>query len=1630
MKNTKKKTRKLLSIFLAVVMIMTSCSVCFSSFAADDALKAFADALKSETVKELSNYTVTENTSSGSGSNVQKTNKTTITLDTYEKYSEVVSLIEKLDAAIKESPSYVSKATFPGDGSSQNCVNAGEVKDEILSRLTDLGFMTTAELSEYNVSTLLSNVMSNTGVITHSGNQGSTSKVPARVFDVTVVTTNDYKGYLAQKNSLSEVEDTISLGITYTITMSRESYKTGVWNYHYHSVLNVDSYPITLVYDTNNNTEVKQKLNEYNAYLDSVDMSISYEDMLDMVLDGTMESFYNAFKEKYDQIVDYVGGESVYDKLFDRASQVRDFMASCVSAMDVQTYLAIAEQWKAFVEDNPDYGIYDYGAYDYDAMNEAYNEFVQIYNNLADGGSELLAYLEKHGEISLDYYNNFTDNIKVYALDSLEDEATALYDSVKDTYKDLSTEEQQAVYSRLVGYIDSIKTYSDQVIDTIYPDGYDYLVSLKEELFCETNEYVIYFTEKTTASYVDVSTEDIEAIIAELPEKLSGLNSFADELKASVGEERANELVGALCEKADGLETELYKLLAQRFEAEVAYADSIYKALGSPTELNIDSFIKLKTAFVGLEDEILTYLEENGVSDYINEETMAVYNALKASVYDEYIAFASTFGFSKYEKSEIEYASREVYPNDQVKTEAYDVTAENLENTVEKLDSFLTSETFTELIGGKDIKTALSEAVENAVYSDSLINTVVQLLYPLVLGEFEKVWETLPLTVQYSGMDVKVNYKKTLQNILDEGNLRIYPTSLAEILPDEYADAKQMLLDARTWESTSVYDRDTGLLKLTWGVDEAENKEEAFYDAFSAAMSGLKPLIMALLCDQQWLPAKSEDIATGSVSIIITITLNVALQLSASANNGYANALAPVYEALGCENIPTADEVRNYTELEQVARAIFEPIFSLIDKIGENPVDTIISILPNVLYALSFDMITPILSMLKTTIAYEASANLVGTVMSDGVDIDVGEMLDLKSLGLDLSKGLEGILELIGIEIPEIDVATLATAGTLSSRDTARLDYIYDNSSLASGKAYTIEADKADIAYYLLTYVVDLISDKDALNALLSKFLDEDQIASVTSILDALSLKSTGDVVAAAIELLNTEKYPQSTFVYPEYVESEKEEPVDTSQMTEEELKEYEAQGKAVIYSDYWTKEKAQYVADNLIPFVEKLAGILGYDISNEIENLLSNLYTKENLDKLVELVQNLLGSLTENEDIASVIDVVSPLLNIDIKSILSALMSYSAPSIKDGDRDAFTNALVDFITPAVPVLKLLLVDSAQGSSLVIADLVEAYGYNGYDNAVIPVLEALGCNSADITPYDTFVTLSDREMVEAVLSPVLNLVDSVSDDPINKIVDLLPNILYFISYGGLEQAIDNLLEPVYVVLDVIRPIADVNLTVNLGIEELLADLLAQACDGAGIKIPGYSELSSAVMALGTMQQYTSANGSQAVKLVVEDSLTAEFVTVILRMVVKTVCFSDNVETIVEQIRNSGKVSEEDIQDIEKVLNSLRDISTDQVLFVLFYAFFGVNTGVTAFDNVTNLVSDKIKKAFDNINGMDEKSFKEFVDSTADLLLKLTEALGGNDPESPNAVASFFAKIIALFQKIWDWFAKVFMKVSI
>ena len=1456
-----KTTKKALSVLLAVIMIMSSMSVCFGTFsftasAADDSkIEAFATALKnsSSVLENLYNKSTgfsVNATSSGSAKNTNALTKTTtVTLTNYSDYAVLKNLVARFHEAIMATEEIAN--TGSGDAATRTCTSGKHIYIEFEKKLPKYG-CTMTDPVVYFLKLVLDDAKARQHDDYEQQKKGwfsnpSSSSTPASLTNtLTIKTTDDaYKGYLASIGAYTNVENPIDLGVKYVFTMGRGYYAakdglTTYWRFHNY----VSSTPAAPVYNQNKNTEAKSEVDAHATVINNF-TSVSFDDLLAKVNNGTIDQFLSDFNSAVSTMETYVGGTSTYNKLFaSTLNAVATQKASIQSAKSMQEYLPIVNNYKAFIAANPSYGVFTWGngggANNWGAFGEKgsathakmeadYLTFKSYYDALVAGGT-ILDYFVNNGDIDMNYLYNFTDNYKVYELNDSRNAADNFYNTYKDTYKDYTTEEQSSLYSEISGYINAIGTYRSnarggelQVINAIYNEGYVYLLNLQEDLKCEINEYVLYFAENAYKSFVDLSTQDLYKKIEEVKEKKNGLEAFYNTLTYS----RRDQLLGQLRTDASNMLEGLYKTLADRFTAQVNAADAVYEGMERPEALNMVTFLNLSPVIIALEDGwdknyhpenyddnndnnynrgdnnnfgIQDYLDWEGKGSLVTSETRNKWSKFISDIYEKWVLYRTTYGFADYTQSQMTYEDRDVYEADEVKTSKYTVTEQNLLNTIADLDTIITSDTVSNLLGSLlnedgaplNIGVMLSDLVKGFLFKDDFINLVVQLLYPLVLGEFTKVFADLPPTA--AGMNV--TYNKDFHKVCQETGLELYPDLLAGVIDgSKYPEAKAMLQKAGgyddSWTSIEILDTETGKLKLKWGIDEIEDLEEretAFYNAFAAAAEGLKPLLMALIANQSWEPSGVLEFAHAAV-------LNVTLTLGATGNSGYANTLVPIYELL---DVPftAVSTIEKSTNVAYILEQILAPIFTFIEELAEKPVDTILGILPNLVYALSFGMVKPLLNKLYTQVWYKAGVVSGGaiTVTSGGVDIYIGDTIITPKEDALLPEsmfagGINSLLAHFGLNLPAIDATKLATLGKLEKVSTARKAPIY--SGVASGTAYTITADKADVGYYLLSYLLGLVQDEAAFTSLLGMFMtqkdengqpikvddktvpDTEAIEALTATLyddEGLNLDEmdVGDAIAAIVELANQIEYGVDPYYW---YAGENNTPLGTT-------------AAADIYlnpGNDWTEAKAQYLYENLEGLLNSIFTMAGLDISVEgaLADAIGGLFSNKTVTGLAKLLGSLsdLGALlapkaeedapeaSEPETAAEGEEATEEAAGLDFAEILTDLLknelgidlSVYAQYANIGEEEvvdfgvtdaaSFVAALTELLKPHKPVLDIIL---GGKDFTLINSAITLQGYKGYDNAIIPLLEALGAAPAAYTEGADTLALTLNALVGVI----------------------------------------------------------------------------------------------------------------------------------------------------------------------------------------------------------------------------------------------------------------------------------------
>ncbi len=960
--------------------------------------------------------------------------------------------------------------------------------------------------------------------------------------------------------------------------------------------------------------------------------------------------------------------------------------------------------------------------------------------------------------------------------------------------------------------------------------------------------------------------------------------------------------------------------------------------------------------------------------------------------------------FSSYQQSFMPDIVREVSASDLVRNKTYTVDDAKVETLIDTLDFAVGSNEFKALLG-MDLGETLQDAA-GLLYTDSIVNLVVQYLYPLVEKEFAKVWATLPETLELKDVETgvpvapkadvtSVLYLNDIEQSLEAIDFYLFPTVLADHLPSGYERAAEKLRLATTkssydpetdsmttpWEDEAILDGE-GKLAIYWGVHD----RQSFIDAMCAALCGVEPLLLALLsnvyCD------KHGDIGTGEGQAfvaggVLKLEMNVnsiELVLTATANPGYNNALVPIFEALGA----TPPDGNTFTcTRDFVEKGLIEVIESILQKLADAPVSFLLDALPNLAYAVEAQLVAPLLSMLRTEINYTSNAKYTVKLAGDGelkdaykcdepIRINVGEMIDLESMGLDLSSlnGLLGLVEkMLEADLPEIDGKKLATLGELTWRDTVRNSATYK--PLEAGKAAYIKANRADVLLFLLDYVFAGLKDTALLDSILNLIGGKDSLPKIVTDIIGRITSNPNNVIAALTEIVIPQDYEEPTGMKWKPAAA----PVNTA---------------SALYNDYWTLAKAEYMTQNLPSLVDNvlkmanlnIAGVSGDSLPALLDGIVGSICKAETLNNLAAKIKEMLSKI-------SLPDALNDLLKEKIGLDLKFWNNYHA-DFADGDRAAFKTAVVNMVSPLQKVLGFLLSDEDITVSLTKGEgetrkLVHLHGANGYALAVLPLLEALG---APNLPAPAAFKAESGKAVSVLLDAVFGIVDGLKADPYNRIIVLLPNLVTFVRYGGLTSVVDNLLYCVNLALDTIRPIYDLNIyglvDFDLRFEKtdpvkllcgLVTDLLRDKM-GLSLTLDLTTERVYNALVNGTIETYTSLNGGTAYRVNADSINKEDFLTVVYDYLLREIVFTDQSEALLAFAKENLDLNETIFGYVEKVLPALK--SADETYpgsgkALVFWVFFAAEAYTSAnnknggsgsvFTNLITMLGSGEKRSF-------------------------------------------------------------------
>lgn len=540
---------------------------------------------------------------------------------------------------------------------------------------------------------------------------------------------------------------------------------------------------------------------------------------------------------------------------------------------------------------------------------------------------------------------------------------------------------------------------------------------------------------------------------------------------------------------------------------------------------------------------------------------------------------------------------------------------------------------------------------------------------------------------------------------------------------------------------------------MRWNI----GSKDGFASALAAMLSPLNAMLFTLLCS-----------GTYNINALIRIT----------GADGYQNAVVPLLEAVGCPNIMSQADYTAAAAEDRAAMAknLCNMLFAALDNILKTPVASLCTYLPSIAYYLQngglSDTLKTLMEPLQVKIAVFSLSGVNKLLENSEMfssESDLTAMLQKADLGSLMGADVD-------FKLPEIDLDALAACGSVSD-----------------GK---FTSNRAEAFILILRWAVEAV--KQNASALAGAGMD------TASLSDILNKKGTDGVVKLLLDLLNLNAAPSVltyTWSYPEYTPG-------TASFTPNLTRENYEKVLAGIDST---------LNDFLLEFTDKgsLSSLVRTAVySNKtVTGLVKALYgaldTKE-----TESLGSLLGLAVTPAAVAGSIRGKFPSAARSISAVSSwdklneNVVSWG---FANGDETGFTNTIIALLRPFAKYLRFLL---AEGS-ITLFDTVTLSGGNGYETAVIPLLEGVGCDPDTVVSYAAYKSGGDEALISNILKPVTALLDGVCETPVASLCGLLPNLVYFMESGTIKQCVTNLMYPVQ------------TLTGKLGVSDLLpADLTA------------------------------------------------------------------------------------------------------------------------------------------------------------------------------------------------------------
>ncbi len=799
-----------------------------------------------------------------------------------------------------------------------------------------------------------------------------------------------------------------------------------------------------------------------------------------------------------------------------------------------------------------------------------------------------------------------------------------------------------------------------------------------------------------------------------------------------------------------------------------------------------------------------------------------------------------------------------------------------------------------------------------------------------------------------------------------------------------------------------------------WGIDAQptnELKKAAFVKAFVTALEPANRVLAFLLFGGEYTFLEG---TTGTPLITL------------KGGNGYAEAFIPLLEALGCEMKPaSAYYTDGVLDMSAAVKDVFTQLVGWLTAIcgdlndlenGEGAVEAMLDKLINIVYFINADGAKAVVNNLLQPVNFVLDS--LAPVLGEEINLD--ELIGFPITDLDFYAIFDIVEDKVPLYFPD-EVQNFIANIYLGDVE----DFESANGKTAFRMVYTEEESRREMITILLSIVLE--SAQDPRNeGKLSDWLGSDAYKAIMDLLKIKEAKEMKEYTWLFTEDAGTDK------VYSAIESSGR----------------YEA-----TYNENWTPEKAQYLADNFEPFIGNVLHLASPTIEGQkvtnleqaIEALVSgNLYTQANADAIIDALAGVMADLMAMEPYGEYIENIAlAMFGIDVHT-----WDNMTVTVTDGDRASFQAALTQILAPATPFLELLLVgkDVKLFYELNGEDTVVIPGSEGYAYGIIPLFEALGCNTL-LTPaeYKTKIEEDPANAVNYLLNPLFDRIDAIQADPVNQIFEMLPAVIYFINCGGLDTSVKNIINTVDTVLEALAPVIgasslldllDIEIegekldlaTINFDfIFDLLVDMLEEK---SGLEVRSFAADAVAELTTGKVVPYTSANGKTYYTMeYASPENKADMATAMLRLILDFATTDNNVEVfkalLADVITDEGSYNS-----ICSVLDSLaqsaqEDPDMGNAIYAVYYVFVAAAEAAEGTDDLYHDVNNSWQFILKLLTDSNEPVLNQFGNSLKDTLNEYFDGIFDDEGVASDGALTFFERLKAFFQRIADWFRKLF-----